>query len=57
MLAAIEKLIAACELHPCAAPNVDEVTDARAELEAYKRTSRLLRKMASKKRARERAQP
>lgn len=34
-LSAIIRLIEECEQHPCAAPNVDIVADARAELIAW----------------------
>ena len=54
MLAAIEALIRECEDNPLAAPNVDRVADARCELEAYRRTSRLLRRLNAKRRERER---
>lgn len=47
-LPAITRLIEECEQHPCAAPNVDKVADARSELNMLVLKSKLLRRLAAR---------
>lgn len=56
MLKAIERLITECEQMPNMAPEPDLVEDARIELDAFMRMSRLLHRLQAKQRAREKRQ-